>query len=793
MGGPLVVTKPAGWLCDGSRAPWHGGAAADVANDLLSWVLGEGLMTAEEAPVFLTCLDANTSGYVMLCGSAKEKELRRTIIHEHNYYKRYLCLVRGAMPSSAELPFGCEMAPDGSRGKITTAFSGGELRTIEHAKGRKRVFAAAEPVEPADDKQSFTTSFRLKEKGLTLYDRRAKRHVEFTLLDVSVDGGAPHQIRVHMRHLFRGCRGCVVGDDRYDYDRVTGDGFAPYYFVNRAVDGPLDGVRRTRPFFLHNYFLALWRRESGPRSGWAHSLFDDIGRFPCLLSRRLGGLRPQRHPVSLPRRPRLDGEDDQKIAVVTGLMEKNLGGDAFTFHDLHMVLLYVGCQRARAFLRALRLARKRDRRHPEYLIPYLCLRYRSAELDGRVNLIAANLASFVAEEVRKLGLTSDVGTEEKAVGTASSSSGVGERGRERAGDDSGRGDTSRTSVALPVVVRRRSPATCARPREEEEPREEVDPREDERLMEKVEEEEPMDEVDEEEPREEVEEEEPMDKAEEEEKPREEVEEEEPMEKVEEEEERGGHSTAEQDAREAMEEERVDEPKEEPKEEERAEDEPVVEDGRADELGVVEKKALRRIEVRGRFANGVAPLTRVAAGGVAAAVSRGVARSRGPWAAARGASSETPKSEDDNEVGEGRGGGRPSSKRFRASWTSSGSTSGIEEAVVDGDRLRTCPLHVPPSDHPFLNLKVSRPDKDPHYAKKLHGVNVNVTVGVFSRMGIDAQNAGGHARAVFLHLLLLVEAKARGDGVAMAPDEIKDEVEREKRRCVDDVRRRHSAQ
>jgi 23S rRNA pseudouridine955/2504/2580 synthase len=126
-------------------------------------------------------LDRATSGCLLIGRSLKANRKLQDLFRQRSVTKRYLALVDGRWPDdiqSVDAPL---------------------LKNVEHA-GERRVTVDA-----------------AGQRALTYFSVR-QRYTQATLMDVELDTGRTHQIRVHARHAGH----AVVGDERYgDNDSNT--------------------------------------------------------------------------------------------------------------------------------------------------------------------------------------------------------------------------------------------------------------------------------------------------------------------------------------------------------------------------------------------------------------------------------------------------------------------------------------------------------------------------------------------------------------------------------------------
>jgi 23S rRNA pseudouridine1911/1915/1917 synthase len=172
-------------------------------------------------------LDRDTSGALAFALSPEARSALRALFREHRMDRRYVALVRGA-PADDE---GTIALP------IAEAYEG----------GRRRVARPGEPARPA------ITHYRVRE-----------RFAAGALLDVRLETGRQHQIRLHLAH--QGWP--IVGDPVYG---AAGRGAPPaprqrLHAALLAVEHPQTGaaVRAVSPL-PDDFKRALGTMRSGPR------------------------------------------------------------------------------------------------------------------------------------------------------------------------------------------------------------------------------------------------------------------------------------------------------------------------------------------------------------------------------------------------------------------------------------------------------------------------------------------------------------------------------------------------
>jgi 23S rRNA pseudouridine1911/1915/1917 synthase len=195
----LVVSKPAGLVTH----PAHGHSSGTLVSALLN--LGVPLADAEsERPGVVHRLDKDTSGLLLVAKDDDAKEFLTQMIKEREVERRYYALVRGE-PSSA---------------------SG----TIDAAIGRhprRRTLMAVVP----GGKPAVTNFSVIRTNGACSF------------LDVRLETGRTHQIRVHLAHLGHPVLGDSIYGGRTELAAKLGLR-RPFLHARRLVFPHPDGTRR---------------------------------------------------------------------------------------------------------------------------------------------------------------------------------------------------------------------------------------------------------------------------------------------------------------------------------------------------------------------------------------------------------------------------------------------------------------------------------------------------------------------------------------------------------------------
>jgi 23S rRNA pseudouridine1911/1915/1917 synthase len=214
----LVLDKPAGLLTVGA----HDAGSADedtVLKRVREYMERRRGYGGYVGP--LHRLDRDTSGALAVALSRRAHEAGRELFGEHHFDRQYVALVHGA--------------PAADTGTIDAPI------TDAYVSGRRRVAQAGEPARDA------VTHFVVRE--------RFGSHA--ALLELTLDTGRQHQIRLHLREL-----GHPVIGDRV-YGAAAGALMAPRQMLHAwrlAFPHPLSGVRIAVEAPLPDDLLAVKRR-----------------------------------------------------------------------------------------------------------------------------------------------------------------------------------------------------------------------------------------------------------------------------------------------------------------------------------------------------------------------------------------------------------------------------------------------------------------------------------------------------------------------------------------------------
>lgn len=193
----VVVDKPAGLLSVPTEGGSHEESVLSRLRRDLSGVLGPHAYVGA-----LHRLDRGTSGLLAIALSRECHAAGRAAFREHAFVRRYLALVEGA--------------PRRDQGTI-------DLKIAEEYEGGRRHIARddEEPSRPA------VTHYRVKE-----------RFPKAALLEVELDTGRQHQIRLHLRAIGHP----IIGDGVYGR-RERPEGSRPFLHACRlAFPHPLTGA-----------------------------------------------------------------------------------------------------------------------------------------------------------------------------------------------------------------------------------------------------------------------------------------------------------------------------------------------------------------------------------------------------------------------------------------------------------------------------------------------------------------------------------------------------------------------
>lgn len=204
-----VINKPAGMTVHAGNGASDGARnSGTLVNALLHHFQGKlSTVGGELRPGIVHRLDKDTSGLILVAKNDKAHRALAEMFAEHSLMKRYIALVHGNVrkdSGTVNLPIGRDPV---RRTRMTTKVNANVITTASH--GRPSLRAPEEPEEDSPHRRG--TQVR---EAVTHYEVLERLHTsagDFTLLDVEIETGRTHQIRVHMQAI--GHR--VVGDTLY--------------------------------------------------------------------------------------------------------------------------------------------------------------------------------------------------------------------------------------------------------------------------------------------------------------------------------------------------------------------------------------------------------------------------------------------------------------------------------------------------------------------------------------------------------------------------------------------------
>ncbi|GAA3748402.1 RluA family pseudouridine synthase [Terriglobus aquaticus] len=204
-----VIDKPAGMTVHaGNGASDDARNSGTLVNALLHHFQGKlSSVGGELRPGIVHRLDKDTSGLILVAKNDKAHRALADMFSEHSLMKRYIALVHGNVRKDSgtiNLPIGRDPV---RRTRMTTRVNSNVITTASH--GRPSLRAPEEPDEDSPQRRG-----QAVREAVTHYEVLERLHTsvgDFTLLDVEIETGRTHQIRVHMQAI--GHR--IVGDTLY--------------------------------------------------------------------------------------------------------------------------------------------------------------------------------------------------------------------------------------------------------------------------------------------------------------------------------------------------------------------------------------------------------------------------------------------------------------------------------------------------------------------------------------------------------------------------------------------------
>ncbi len=242
-----VIDKPAGMMVHaGSGLNDDARSSGTLVNALL-FHFKDQLSDVGGAlrPGIVHRLDKQTSGLIMVAKSDVAHRALAAMFSERSLEKRYLALVHRHIKSDRgliDLPIARDRV---RRTRMTTRVPNNYMTTASHGSPSLR-----HPDEPEPSTQRRTNDPRPARSHYTVLERLHTAAGDFTLVDVKIETGRTHQIRVHMQALGHP----VVGDTLYG---------APARLPGLAEDAAAkDGPTLLRNF-LHAAHLSLGHPITG--------------------------------------------------------------------------------------------------------------------------------------------------------------------------------------------------------------------------------------------------------------------------------------------------------------------------------------------------------------------------------------------------------------------------------------------------------------------------------------------------------------------------------------------------
>ena len=233
-----VIDKPAGMMVHaGSGLTDDSRSSGTLVNALLFYLKDQlSEVGGPLRPGIVHRLDKQTSGLIMVAKSDAAHRALAEMFSERTLEKRYIALVHRAVKSDRgliDLPIARDRV---RRTRMTTRTANQYMTTASHGSPSLR-----HPDEPEPSSRRRPNDPRPARTHYTVLERLHTTAGDFTLLDLKIETGRTHQIRVHMQSLGNP----VVGDTLYG---------APARITGLAAEG--DGPTLPRNF-LHAASLKL--------------------------------------------------------------------------------------------------------------------------------------------------------------------------------------------------------------------------------------------------------------------------------------------------------------------------------------------------------------------------------------------------------------------------------------------------------------------------------------------------------------------------------------------------------
>jgi 23S rRNA pseudouridine1911/1915/1917 synthase len=187
----IVIDKPKGLVVH----PAPGSESGTLVNALMYHAKESGrklpMISGEIRPGIVHRIDKNTSGLLVVCASDRAHHSLSEQFAEHSVTRAYTAIAVGKMPDdegTIDVPLGRD--PQDRKRQKALAGHGGILRAEDLPAGFRRA----------------VTHWRMLE-----------RFAEHSLLELRLETGRTHQIRVHLAHIGRP----VLGDDLYGPARTA--------------------------------------------------------------------------------------------------------------------------------------------------------------------------------------------------------------------------------------------------------------------------------------------------------------------------------------------------------------------------------------------------------------------------------------------------------------------------------------------------------------------------------------------------------------------------------------------